>query len=80
MFVSMQCSESQSGEKFKQTRVNNGSIYDSLKVTGCECQSDVNLKHTLLLLRFGSETTWRSTRCSSGSSGAASSWRQRSSS
>ena len=33
MFVSVQCSESQSGEKFKQTRVNGGSIHDSLKVT-----------------------------------------------
>ena len=32
MFVSMQCSECQCGEKFKQTRVNGGSIYDSLKV------------------------------------------------
>ena len=40
MFVSMQCSECLSGEKFRQTRVNNGSIFDSLKVTGCECQSD----------------------------------------
>ena len=30
MFVSMQYSECQSGEKFKQTRVNNGSIYDSI--------------------------------------------------
>ena len=31
--VSVQCSECQSGEKFKPTRVNGGSIYDSLKVT-----------------------------------------------
>ena len=44
MCVSMQCSECQSGEKFKQTRVHNGSIFDSLKVTGCECQSDGNFK------------------------------------
>ena len=44
MFVSMQCSECQSGEKFKQTRVNGGNINDSLKVTGCECQSDGNFK------------------------------------
>ena len=40
----MQCSECQSGEKFKQTRVNGGSIYDSLKVTSSECQSNGNLK------------------------------------
>ena len=44
MFVSMQCSECQSGEKIKQTRVDNGSNYDSLKITGCECQSDGNFK------------------------------------
>ena len=44
MFVSMQCSECQSGEKFKQTRVNNGGIYDSLEVTGCACQNDGNFK------------------------------------
>ena len=42
--VSMQCSECQSGEKFKQTRVNGGSACDSLKVTSCERQSDGNLK------------------------------------
>ena len=40
----MQCSECQSGEKFKQTRVNGGSINDSLKVTSSECQSDGKLK------------------------------------
>ena len=40
----MQCSECQSGEKFKQTRVNGGIIYDSLKVTSSECQSNGNLK------------------------------------
>ena len=40
---SMQCSECHSGEKFKQTRVNGGSIHDSLKVTSSECQSDGNL-------------------------------------
>ena len=40
----MQCSESQSGWKFKQTRVSGGSIYDSLKVTSSECQRDGNLK------------------------------------
>ena len=40
----MQCSEYQSGEKFKQTRVNGGSIYDSLNVTSSECQSYANLK------------------------------------
>ena len=44
MFVSMQCSECHSGEQFKRTRLNNGSIYDSHKVTGCECQSDGNFK------------------------------------
>ena len=40
----MLCSECQSGEKFKQTRVIGGSIYDSLKVTSSECQSNGNLK------------------------------------
>ena len=41
IFVSVQCSECQSGEKFKQTRVNGGSIYDSLKVTSAlNFQSD----------------------------------------
>ena len=44
MFVSVQCSQCQSGEKFKQTRVNGGSIYDSLKVTSSKCQSNGNLK------------------------------------
>ena len=39
MFVSVQCSESQSDGKFKQTRAKGGSIYDSLKVT-----SNGNLK------------------------------------
>ena len=37
MFVSMQCSEYLSGEKFKQTRVKGGSIYYSLKLTSSEC-------------------------------------------
>ena len=41
----MQCSECESGGKIKQTRVNGGSIYDSLKVTSSECQSNGNLKH-----------------------------------
>ena len=49
MFVSVQCSECQGGEKFKETRVNGGSIYDSLKVTGSECQSDGNLKRTVVV-------------------------------
>ena len=40
----MQCSECESGEKLKQTRVNGGSVYDSLKVTSSECQSNGNLK------------------------------------
>ena len=40
----MQCSECESGWKFKQTRVNGASIYDSLKVTSPECQSNGNLK------------------------------------
>ena len=41
----MQCSDCQSGEeKFTHTRVNGGSIYDSLKVTASECQSNGNLK------------------------------------
>ena len=40
----MQCSGCQSGEKFKQTRVNCGSIYDSLEATSSECQSDGHLK------------------------------------
>ena len=44
MFVSVKCSENQSGGKFKQTRVNGGSIYDSDKVTSSECQSNGNLK------------------------------------
>ena len=44
MFVSVQWSECQSGEKFKQTRVNGGSICDSLLVTSSECQSNGNLK------------------------------------
>ena len=43
MFVSVQWSECQSGEKFKQTRVNGGSICDSLLVTSSECQSNGNL-------------------------------------
>ena len=47
MFVSVQCSERQIGEKFVQTRVNGGSIYDSLKVTGSECQSNGNFKQAL---------------------------------
>ena len=44
MFVSVQCSDSQSDAEFKQTRVNRGSIYDSLKVTSSECESNGNLK------------------------------------
>ena len=44
MFVSVQCSECERVEKFKQTRVNGGSVYDFLKVTSCECQSNGNLK------------------------------------
>ena len=40
----MQCSECESGWKFKQKRVNGGSIYDSRKVTSSECQSNGNLK------------------------------------
>ena len=42
--VSMRRCECQSGEKFKPTRVNGGSIYDSLKVTSSECQSNGNPK------------------------------------
>ena len=44
IFVTVQCSECQSGETFEQTRVIGGSIYDSLKVTNSECQSNGNLK------------------------------------
>ena len=41
----MQCSEYQSGEKFKKkTRLKGGSIYDSLKGTSSECQSNGNIK------------------------------------
>ena len=46
--VSMQCSECQSGEKFKQTRVKGGSVYDSLKVTSSECPSDGHLTQAWL--------------------------------
>ena len=38
--VSTRCSECQSGEKFKTTRVNGGSIYNSLKITSSDCQSN----------------------------------------
>ena len=44
----MQCSECESGEKFKQTRVKGGSIYDSLKVKSSECQSNGKLKQALV--------------------------------
>ena len=40
--VSMQC------EKFKQTQVIGGSIFDSLKGTSSECQSNENLKKALV--------------------------------
>ena len=41
----MQSSECESGWKFKKkTLVNGASIYDSLKVTSPECQSNGNLK------------------------------------
>ena len=46
--MSVQCSEYQSGEKFKQTRVKGGSIYDSLKETSSGCQSNGNLKQALV--------------------------------
>ena len=46
--VSMQCSECQSGEKFKQTRVNGGSIHASLKVTK-ECKSQTNMGKTVVV-------------------------------
>ena len=42
--MSVQCSECESGEQFKQTRVNGGSVYDFLEVTSSECQSNGNLK------------------------------------
>ena len=48
MFVSAQCSECQSVEKFKETRVNGCIIYDTLKVTSSQCQSNGNLKQACL--------------------------------
>ena len=42
--VFMHCSECQSGEEFKQTRVNGGSVYDSLKITSSGCQRNGNLR------------------------------------
>ena len=45
----MECFECQSGEKFKQTRVNSGSIFDSLEVTTSECQSNGNLKQARVI-------------------------------
>ena len=51
-FVSVQCSESQSGEKFKQTRVKGGSSHDSLKVASAlNFQSDGNSNKRLFHLR-----------------------------
>ena len=45
----MECFECQSGEKFEQTRVNGGSIFDSFEVTTSECQSNGNLKQARVI-------------------------------